>query len=102
MEGITMITNVKFLDNSFQLAVWCFNTLKQHGIQELKGFDKLVENKQRYLQLHLKSSVDDSEILLEKVREDETTHKPIYRFVYKVYSNVTFTYYSAEFKLNNK
>ena len=96
-----MITNAKFLDNSFQLAVWCFNTLEQHGIHELKGIDELLENKSRYLQLHLKSSVDDSEILLEKVRENEKSNKPIYRFVYKLYSNITFTYYSTEFELNN-
>ena len=97
-----MITNVKFLDDSFQLAVWCFNTLEQHGIHELNGIDELLENGHRYLQLHLESSNDDSEILLERVREDEKTHNPIYRFVYKLYSNVTFTYYSAEFKLCNE
>lgn len=97
-----MITNVKFLDDSFQLAVWCFSTLKQHGIHEFKGIGELLEKGHRYLQLHLESSIDDSEILLENVGEDEKTHKPIYRFVYKLYSNVTFTYYSAEFELNSE
>lgn len=96
-----MITNVKFLDNSFELAIWCFNALEQHGIHELNGIGELLKNGQRYLQLHLESSVGDSKILLERVREDQETHSPIYRFVYKLYSNLTFTYYSAEFKLNS-
>ena len=96
-----MMNQIHFLDDSFQLAVWCFTTLEKHGVHELKGVDKLSEKGQRYLQLDFKSDVDDSEILLEKVGEDGATCESVYRFVYKLYANVTFTYYSAEFKLNN-
>lgn len=97
-----MLENVTFMDKSFDLANWCFYTLKKHGITKLKGIEILKENGHRYLQLELRSSADDSEILLERVGEDKETNEAIYRFVYKVYSNITFTHYSAEFKLNNK
>ncbi len=80
----------------FSLVMFCLNALDRQGIHRLDGLEELKAVGDRKELLNLKSNFDDSVIFAEYIGNNEERQR-MYRFVYKIFSNVTFTYYSAEF-----
>lgn len=90
--------SIKLVRPEFSLVMFCLDVLNRQGIHRLVGLEDLKSIGARKKLHSWESSVDDSAIFVEYIGDDEDRQR-MYRFVYKIYSNVTFTWYSAEFVL---
>ena len=88
--------SIKLVRPEFSLVMFCLSALDREGIHRLVGLDELKSTGDRKRLVCFKSDFDDSAIFIEYIGNDEDL-TPMYRFIYKIYSNVTFTWYSAEF-----
>ena len=88
--------SVKLVRSEFSLVMFCLNALDRLGIHRLVDLDELKSTGDRKILANMKSDFDDSAILIEYMGVTEERQR-MYRFVYKIFSNINFTYYSAEF-----
>ena len=96
-ETESLLNNVKLCNPKYSLTMFILDLLENRGIQELKGLEHLNKPGDRFSQLITKSELGEIEILLEFKQIDEG--EPVYRFVEKIRSGLTYTYVSAAFKV---
>ena len=96
-EADSLLNNVKLCNPKYSLTMFILDLLENKGIQELKGLEYLTKPGDRFSELITKSELGEIEILLEYKQVDEG--EPVYRFVEKIRSGLTYTYVSAAFKV---
>ena len=96
-EADSLLNNVKLCNPKYSLTMFILDLLENKGIQELKGLEYLTKPGDRFTELITKSELGEIEILLEYKQVDEG--EPVYRFVEKIRSGLTYTYVSAAFKV---